>query len=632
MARVLIIDDDPGTQLLLQSRLRDIGHDVVTAPTGAMGVMEARNGGFDLFLVDVVLGAGIDGYEVCRRLKGMPHAHAVPVVLVSGILKGRDDLHRGYEAGCDAFLLKGDNTQLEDVVRAMLRVKSLQDDLQLQNRLLDDHNRRLQEERKRGAEMETVLSTRESTKAEPTEMPVASMLVDGDGLVRAVDHGSRELFGPDLEGRNLGALAVGTGLEAFVRDARTERRMGFRLDVAVQRAAEPVRLTTAVQPIVPRTGHPDTGLKIVSFYVRTGAGLDADALERCHEQENFRQAFSAGRFCGRSEHAAGVRRSVSELASRGTPVRLRGESGSGRELLARVLHHQGQRRGQFHSIDCSSLSAESMELELFGGRLGDRDSQPGLFERAGVGTVFLAEAALLPLAVQERLAEALEQGEIRRVGESRTRKLRARLIIGTSRDLAASAADGEFDSNLLRLLGVDVIQVPPLRERPEDAVQIAERALTHYGARLGQVTFTDDALRVIQEYDWPGNVRELENAIERACRGLEGDEIDVEHLPRRLRDVFEAMESVEGQVAVASEGIGSLGTHVMTPTVARRPQTEYGRQALAEVGEPISLETFEKQALLRALDETGGDKLAAARLLKIGKSTLYRKLKRYDIR
>jgi DNA-binding NtrC family response regulator len=637
VARVLIIDDDPGTQLLLQSRLRDLGHDVVVAPTGAMGVMEARNGGFDLFLVDVVLGAGIDGYEVCKRLKAMPHTHAVPVVLVSGVLKGRDDLHRGYESGCDAFLVKGDNTQLEDVVRAMLRIKSLQDDLQMQNRLLDDHNRRLQEERRRGAEIETALNGGSaSAPASETTLPVASMLVDAEGLVRAVDRGAREWFGPDLEGKNLGSLAVGTGLEAFVRDARTESRIGFRLEVTLPRSEERQRLTATVQPIVPRPGHADSGLRIVCFHRRGVPSTEAEAegRDRAVETEALRLAFGAGSFAGASELAADLRRRIHEASAAAHPMVLRGESGSGRESLARALHYHGQRRGSFLSVDCSALGAEALELELFGGRADAGDSLPGLLERAGSGTVYLSEAALMPVAVQERVLEALGEEKLRRVGETRTRKLRARLVLGTTRDLGAAAEEGEFLPALSRRLGDHVLQVPALRERPEDVVELARAALARFGARLGPVRLSDDVERLMPLYDWPGNLRELESAVERACRSLEGDELLVEHLPRRMRDLFDTLNQTDElpRPAAAGDHGQALGTHLMTPLAARRPQTEYGRQALAEVSQPISLETFERQALLRALDETGGDKLAAARLLKIGKSTLYRKLKRYDIR
>jgi DNA-binding NtrC family response regulator len=345
-----------------------------------------------------------------------------------------------------------------------------------------------------------------------------------------------------------------------------------------------------------------------------------------------RAAFGPRCFVGDSELAADVRRRVALAATRSTPLVLRGETGSGRALLARALHHQGQRRGAFHALDCSSLGAESLELELFGGRREDGESQPGLFERAGVGTVYLAEVALMPLAVQARVREALEEGKLCRVGETRTRKLRARVLAGTSRDLEAAAREGDFDAGLQRLLSVETIQVPPLRERVEDVLGVARAALAQHGARLGPVQISDDVQLLLQAYDWPGNLRELEGTIERACRNLEGDELTVDHLSRKLRDLHESLAQHDELPRPGVDNGTPLGTHVITPNVARRPQTEYGRLALAELGEPVSLETFEKQALLRALDETGGDKLAAARLLKIGKSTLYRKLKRYDIR
>jgi CheY-like chemotaxis protein len=151
MGRILLIEDEQSAQLLFRNRLEDLGHEVSIAPTGARGLMEARTGTFDLFLVDVVLGSGIDGFEVCRRIKTIPQVQRIPIVLISGQLRGREDLHKGYEAGCEAFLLKGDLPLLEDVVRAMLNIKALQDDLAMQNRLLEDQNRRLTQERQRGA-------------------------------------------------------------------------------------------------------------------------------------------------------------------------------------------------------------------------------------------------------------------------------------------------------------------------------------------------------------------------------------------------------------------------------------------------------------------------------------------------
>jgi DNA-binding NtrC family response regulator len=202
----------------------------------------------------------------------------------------------------------------------------------------------------------------------------------------------------------------------------------------------------------------------------------------------------------------------------------------------------------------------------------------------------------------------------------------------TSVDLAQRAERDQFDRELYRRLAATQLQVPPLRERQDDIPQLAERFLERFGARLGSPRFSDDVLWVLQSYDWPGNVRELELTVERACRNLESEEVLIEHLPRALRDLFDSLSSRDELPVVHRRTDRPQGTHGVAAAQTRRPQTTYGMQALNEGDQNISLEAFEKQALLRALDQTGGDKLAAARLLKIGKSTLYRKLKRYDIK
>ena len=149
MGRILVIDDEPSTRMLFRSRLEDLGHEVSLAANGAEGLLAARSKDFDLFLVDIGLGSGVDGFEVCRRLKTVPQTHSVPVVLISGQSTTREDLHKGYNAGCESFLMKGNMTLLEDVMRAMLRIKSLKDDIAVQNYLLERQNRRLQEEMQR---------------------------------------------------------------------------------------------------------------------------------------------------------------------------------------------------------------------------------------------------------------------------------------------------------------------------------------------------------------------------------------------------------------------------------------------------------------------------------------------------
>jgi CheY-like chemotaxis protein len=178
--RILLVEDDTSAQLLYKNRLSDLGYEVVVAPTGAAGLMEARAAAFDLFLVDIDLGKGIDGYEVCQRLKTIPELHGIPVVLISGHVRAQEDLHRGYEAGCQSFLVKGDLMLLEDVVRAMLRIRSLQRDLALQNRLLEERNRRLEIATTRTADLEHALSNSVSRGPAVANRPDGLLMVDSE--------------------------------------------------------------------------------------------------------------------------------------------------------------------------------------------------------------------------------------------------------------------------------------------------------------------------------------------------------------------------------------------------------------------------------------------------------------------
>jgi len=654
VGRILVIEDEPGTQLLLQSRLQDLGHQVTTAPTGAMGLMEARSGGYDLFLVDVMLGAGIDGFEVCRRLKAMPHAHGVPVVLVSGHVKTREELHRGYEAGCEAFLIKGDITLLEDVVRAMLRIKSLQDDLAMQNRLLDEHNRRLQEERQRGAELESALrelpATSGAIRELATSRPDALLLVDPEGVVRLVDRGAREFFGKDLEGRTLGQLAVGTGLEAYVRASRTEPREGFRFDVGARAGRDVQHLTATVLPLVPRPGHGDPGLKIVLLM---DAGKRQVAAEILRVQENgvpkrelgplleaARFAFHPSSLLGLSPQMSHLRAELQRLAGTDHPVLVVGEEGSGVGRVGRALHFGANRSGPFVPLQCGALSNDAMEAELFGHVKGAFEGahadRPGLLQQADRGTLFLEDVGRLSCELQTRLLEVLETGRVRRVGATKAEPVKVRVVAAASPTIEFEVEQGRFSRELFRHLSTATVVVPALRDRLMDVPLLVQHFLQRFGASLGQAELDGEATWVLENYDWPGNVRELKSCIERACANSKDPVIGLEQLPQALRDLQSKLMDKHAIPPARRREERTAGTHqpgrAFAPAGFPRGPAFGNFRPEPQEEEPVSLELFEKKALLRALDETGGDKLAAARLLKIGKSTLYRKLKRYDIK
>jgi len=292
-------------------------------------------------------------------------------------------------------------------------------------------------------------------------------------------------------------------------------------------------------------------------------------------------------------------RSVCELIKRAaqTPstVLIQGESGTGKELAARAVHEAGPNANEpFVPIDCGSIPAALLESELFGHTKGSftgaHADSPGLFRSAGKGTVFLDEIGELPHALQAKLLRALQEHEVRAVGATRPQPFKARVIVATNRDLQSAMADGEFRRDLFYRLHVVPISMPPLRTRPEDIVPLARHFLRQLNAASDRtVQFSKRALTLLAENDWPGNVRELQNRIESAFTLTPGDMIN--------EDAF--------------------GTTHIEP----RPRRDGDRA-----------EDYEKQAIQAALLKTDGNRARAAKILGIGVATLFRKLKKYDLK
>jgi two-component system response regulator HydG len=294
-----------------------------------------------------------------------------------------------------------------------------------------------------------------------------------------------------------------------------------------------------------------------------------------------------------------VYRLIEKVAQHNYPVFILGESGTGKELVARSIHFSGPRRNKpFVPVDCSALVPTLIESELFGyvkgAFTGAQHSKQGLLEAAGEGTLFLDEIGDLPVDLQAKLLRALQEREIKPVGSTERVGVRARVIAATNRDLETAIRSGSFRQDLYFRLNVVQIKLPPLRERRSDLPLLVNTFLEKFGDPQRQVrTISEDAMRRLMAYDWPGNVRELENAVERAVALGSGPILHVGDLPSNLQN------------------------------------TESER--LPEQDELVPLEELERRAIFRALRETAGDKLAAARLLGIGKTTLYRKLKQYDV-
>ena len=621
MGRILVIDDEPSTRVLFKNRLEDLGHRVTLAANGAEGLMSARSNEFDLFLVDIGLGAGVDGFEVCRRLKAVPQTNGVPVILISGQNTTREDLHRGYNAGCESFLMKGNMTLLEDVLRAMLRIKSLKDDLAVQNYLLERQNRRLQEEM-RSRPLEP--GARDRADSRGPERPLGVLLVAHDGLVQFADRGARDIFGAGLEGKHLGVLAPSRGLEAFVRDARTETLSGFRLDLSARAGRSKRSLLVSVAPTMPRGDSDLGGLKVVTFHdsvggkdvgvatgTSTGMGIDLPLLDAA------RRVFRPRAIIGSSLRTVKAREAL-ERATKGTaPVVFQGEAGVGKTFYARCLHFAGDRCGPFLHVDATSLSPDGLVADLFGTKDG-----MGYVEAADLGTLFISGFEHLPEDAQERLIQLVERGELTPEGSKQTKRVQVRLVVSTRENLDSLEQSRTISSDFLGMFEQNRIEIAPLRERIEDAAHLAQEVAHNISG--GSVQLNESDLFSLEAHTWPGNVRELEDAVEVLCAAALGDESGLGSLPESMRERGGAYIPVSTPLAS-----GPLGQVELTPVP--RAGSQGGYSAAPGPAEPVSLDSYEKMALERALEEVGGDKLAAAKLLNVGKSTLYRKLKRHGI-
>lgn len=309
-----------------------------------------------------------------------------------------------------------------------------------------------------------------------------------------------------------------------------------------------------------------------------------------------------GGLIGASEAMQAVYRTILKVASKRHPVLILGESGTGKELVARAIHAYGPRHDKpFVPIDCGALPPTLIESELFGhvrgAFTGADQTRQGLLAAAQGGTLFLDEIAELPVGLQAKLLRALQEREFKAIGSNVPTRLEARILAATNQDPEPAIEHGTFRKDLYYRLNVVAIKIPPLHERKGDIPALVHQFIDrHRGDESPIRGISHDALTRLMEHGWPGNVRELENCIQHALAMGAGPEIEVGDLPANL-------------VSVVVSNSQPAGSEAPVP----------------------SLEALERRAILRALEETGGDRLRAAKLLGIGKTTIYRKLKEYGL-
>ncbi len=355
----------------------------------------------------------------------------------------------------------------------------------------------------------------------------------------------------------------------------------------------------------------------------------------------------SGRFglVGQSLEIQNIFAVIEKVADTPSTVLITGESGTGKELVAKALHeHSSRRTGPFIKINCAAIPKTLMESELFGYEkgafTGATSSKPGRFELADRGTLFLDEIGEIPVEMQVKLLRAIQESEFERVGGLKTIKVDVRLVTATNRDLEQEIQRGSFREDLYYRLNVVPLHIPPLRKRTGDIPLLVTHIIRKFNERLKKTIsgIADDALAVLEAHSWPGNIRELENVLERTILFTKGDRIE-----RTDLQLAGANDAAHAHVAAppappAATATPQSGSGPITPPIYDEDDDavvgEHVGSASGSLKDIVRAETsrVERELIVKALEETGGNVTQAARLLKISRKSLQMKMKEFGLR
>ena len=602
MARILVVDDQAQNLALIELYLRGTEFEVVTASSGRDALEVCLQQTFDMILLDVAM-PGIDGLEVCRRLKNDPRTAFLPVIFLTGRLSDESEKVIAYQLGAVDYIQKPINRdELVARVRVMLRLEGARSRLDRENGAL---RRQLALATDAASAAEQTLSELQRLRRDQAAAPgPAVLVVDAELRTRHVDAAANALLGP---------LAVGDSLllggHAAARLGRLVADGARQADLALPLEGDATRvLHVAVRSLA-------DGQSVVLIQ-------DVTAVREAERRLADREAMPSvpalpadGRyhmtdFIGRSPAIATVSERVALLRQTRSTVLIHGESGTGKELVARALHFDGRNRSApFIPLHCGAIAPELVESELFGHEKGSftgaQQAYEGLFRAADGGTIFLDEIAETSPSVQVKLLRVLQRGEIRPVGSAQPRIVDVRILAATNRDLQQMVREGRFREDLYYRLEVVQLHLPPLRERLADLPLLVEHFLAVANRRHDRLdrpvrAVSRAAMERMLAHPWPGNVRELENAVEHAFALGVGDVPHEGDLPPNVR----RSPIVGGDL----EGLSVQESPAATDLRGQR-------------------EAAERQAILAAMRDVAGDKAAAAALLGMSRSTFYRRWK-----
>jgi len=571
--KVLVVEDDSSTRAVLENILVTRGCEVTTCADAETAWVAYQGELYPLVVMDWLL-PGMDGLQLCRQMRGSAHGDRSIIIMFTA-RDQPDDLQAVLAAGADDYL-----TKPVDVRRLNVR-------LAIAERQVENLSERKRAEARLAEMFREVERSRDDLMSILNALRVGTAITDPDGVVTFLSEAAQRLLGVSQEaadGHSWEMLFpfedhVKAELQAMLKRPATERaKVAAHGDTPAGRRRW-VDVEVLDDPRDPRR-------KIFFLYDVS----DVHDLRRLLEgKAQFEDLI------GRSEPMLQVYQQIREVARVDSTVLIEGDTGTGKELVARAIHNSSHRAGQpFIAVNSAGLTDSLLASQLFGHKrgafTGAIEDHKGVFEAAEGGTLFLDEIGDIPLNVQTSLLRVLQEREITRLGESKPRRVDVRVLAATHRSLSEEVEKGNFRADLLYRVRVARIQLPPLCRRREDIPLLVGLFLDQCSAATGKSVqeVSPEAMDLLLDYDWPGNVRELKSAIEFAMIRCKTAAIEPGDLP---------------------------------------PEVVSFSSSPASPAEPVD----EKQRLLQALERAKGNRTVAARLLGISRATFYRRLAELDI-
>jgi len=611
--RVLLIEDNRSTQFLCTQVLEALGHEVVAHPDAEAAWADYQRASFPLIVTDWML-PGMSGLELCQKVRQTPTGDGT-VVLVITARHTKEDLETVLNAGADDYLSKPIDVGLLRIRLAIAQrqVRTLAERRRAQVRV----GEMIQELEQSHDDLQSILH----------QLPMGTALTNADGHITFISEVASQQFfagrGHDvLDQRWQQAFPFSaedySQLKSMARKTSDKRN---KVTARVEGLGGQNRWIDVEVQDDPR----DPQRKIFLFF-------DVSEMHDLRRQIDEKAQFYD--LVGRSKAMELVYQQVREVANTDWTVLIQGETGTGKELVARALHSTSHRSDKpFLALNCAGLTDSLVGSQLFGhvrgAFTGAVSDHQGVLEAADGGTLLLDEIGDISLDIQGTLLRVLQEKEVTRLGENTPRKVDVRILAATHRDLSIEVEQGRFREDLLYRLRIARILLPPLRERREDIPALTAAFLREVGATSGKSVrdISPQAMGLLMDYWWPGNVRELRNAIEFALFRCSTAVIQTDDLPPEAtaNESF-PLRQIKALPAHATRlDMGAPGAY---PPAQPNPQRPH--EQIPPYSDSLQL-MDEKSRILAALERTRDNRAAAARLLGMSRATFYRRLTDFNI-